>query len=266
MRNLKCVIPTVCLFILICGAQIFAQTPNRAKPNKPATVKRDAAPIKLRPRPVESILHGSDLVQIAINGNDAGDLTPGEKRQLAGVISHLKKNDTVSAESTWKKLAGSMFIREGAPIRAKVVNYVLHESYIETNKDLKYRAEKVRFYNAQKEAAFKHRKLLQGHRDTLKKSNNRGETVRVEKLRLAKKFTPGAAPVLSGAPADQNVDSVVDELSGIVVLCDHAEENSTNAQLELQGAMKKQNRTYLTMSNVMKMLRDTAKNAIQNVR
>jgi hypothetical protein len=255
----------------------FAQTPNRVRATKPAPstqqggaknvqikVRDDAS--KLRPRPVAPTMKRRDLAQIAINGNAPGKVTPSEKRQLGTVISHLKENDTGSAELAWKKLSTTMFKREGAPIRAKVVHYVLHESYVETNEDLKYHAEKVKFYNDQKEAAFKQRKLLEGHRDTLKKSRNTRTSIKVQPLRLAPEFKPGLAPVLSSKPADVDVDSVVDELAGIVVLCDHAEENSKQAVKDLEKAVQKQSRVYLTMSNVSKMLHDTAKAIIQNVR
>jgi hypothetical protein len=275
MRNFQCVISIVCLFLLICHAQVLGQTPKKARATKPPTQldgskavqikNRDDVPIR-RPRPVTSTLNRSDFASIAIDGDAPGTITPAEKRKLGAVITHLKKNDTASAELAWKKLSGTMFKREGAPIRAKVVHYVLHESYMETHKDLKYHAEKVRFYNDQKEAAFTQRKLLEGHRDALKRSRKAGAVATIKPLRLAPAFKPGVAPLLSSKPADVDVDSVVDELAGIVVLCDHAEENSKQAVKGLENAVQKQQRVYLTMSNVSKMLHDTAKAMIQNVR
>lgn len=85
-------------------------------------------------------------------------------------------------------------------------------------------------------------------------------------LRLTPSFRPGAAPVRTGAPEDQDVDSVIDELAGIVVLCDHAEQDAQFANIELGNALRNQQEIYAAMSKASKMLRGGAMPSIRNVR
>jgi hypothetical protein len=54
-------------------------------------------------------------------------------------------------------------------------------------------------------------------------------------------------------------------LAGIVVLCNKADENAAMANLDLQNALQKQQQTLQTMSNVSKIMHDTAMAVIRKI-
>ena len=239
------------------------QAPTRVQASPDAAIERRGEPRSGRGVSQDAF----ELTKVAaMHPVPPEGLSTAEEDAISRVVRSLRAKDLSEAEPVWNRSAASIGRRGGRAAIDAAIGHILYKAYIDTNEDLKYRAEKVRFYNAQLEAARGQRALLERHRDTLRRAGNSGETVRVKALRLAPSFRPGAPPVLSGAAEDKNVDSVIDDLAGIVVLCDHAEQDAQFANIELQNALQKQQETYTNMSMASKMLRGGAMPSIRNVR
>jgi hypothetical protein len=213
-------------------------------------------------------LDAEALGQIAAAARLSASVQRQERVLLTRVSERLRHKNRAGAMQDWEQAIRLMRGRGATPDVDELTNWVLNKAYLEGSPDLKMRAEKVRFYNDQKDAVYASRAELERLRATLRR-RNAPTTATIRPVTLNPTFRPGARAVSLGAPKPATIESVVPELQGIVVLCSKADENAEMAQIDLQNALQKQRQTLQTMSNVSnvsKMMHDTAKAIISNMR
>jgi hypothetical protein len=156
-----------------------------------------------------------------------------------------------------------MMEREFKPDLDALVHGVPPQAYLEQDANVQPLASTVQFREEQREAAYKERarlERLKGSFDEGKASND----LRIQPLILTETFAPGVRPVQRAEPQVATAESVSGQLQKTVALCDTADDNAQQAVLDLQKALDGQ--VLQTMSNVSKMLHDTAKPIINNMK
>jgi hypothetical protein len=225
----------------------------------PVRAKVEAAPVQSAPT-----LDSAALGRIAATTQLTGDLQRQERTLLTRVSERLRHKNRAAAMQDWERVIGMIRGRGGASDVDALTNWVLKQAYLEQSKDLKMYADKVRFFNEQREAAYASRAELERLRSTLR-GNSAPRATTIRAMTLAPAYRPGARAVSIGEPKPTTMESVVSELAGIVVLCNKADENAAMANLDLQNALQKQQQTLQTMSNVSKIMHDTAMAVIRKI-
>ncbi len=255
----------VFLFLAIPGAAWGQRTVQR--PAQPAPEIRQTTPTRaLRAQPAAPTLAQHELSHVVQQTRPPEGLTRAETRTLRRVSERLRHKDRAVALEQWKHVVRSVTRRNANVDINSLVAYVLRKSYIETNEDLKHHADRIRHFNEQKKAAREHMKELRRQRRELERSDDPTETVTVRRLTLSDNYDDNRRPLQVEPPTEMTVDSVAEELQKIVVLANTAEENEESANVDLQNALQKQQRTQQMMSNISKILHDTAKSVIRNMR
>jgi hypothetical protein len=160
-------------------------------------------------------------------------LNASQKKNFNTVITFLKKKNTASAKRTWNSLILSL--KDGSiPIDINsLIQYVLRQAYMETNKDLQLYAAKVKHMNEQKKAIRAYLEDLRGMRSGISNGNALNDL-------------------------NNEIDSIEDELATIG-------DDASLANIDLQNALQKQQQTLQMMSNVSKTLHDTAMAVIRKI-
>ncbi len=162
-----------------------------------------------------------------------------------------------------------------------LVQHVLRESYLQTTADLRYYAEKVKYFNQAKKAI---REYLQALRCVERKvkaaahaaydtppaahqSKQFSELLRQH----GQPFTAGPLERELGLPARvpaDNVDSLdgfADEIAKWEEKLNTIGDDAQLANVDLQNILQKQQQTLQMMSNISKMLHDTAQSVIRKI-
>src|SRR5262245_29921003 len=71
-------------------------------------------------------------------------------KELIAVIADLRAGNVDRANATWRQFLESGLARRQTTDIDALIQWVLSESYLETNKDLQFHAEKVRYFNQAK--------------------------------------------------------------------------------------------------------------------
>jgi hypothetical protein len=250
------------------------QRPVTATPRQITPPARPAAPVRAVPSQTKVLvapaLDAESIHAIALQAAPPPGLTRAGNAGLRRVSERLRHKDRAAAEREWADVVESAARRDDKHKDwinlAPFSHYVLHQAYLEPVDDLRDRAEKVRFYNEQKRVANEQRVRLETAQRELNRSATSRRSVTVRSLTLADEYKPGQRAVTLGPEEPVTVESVVEDLQKIVVLCNTAEENEQQANLDLQNALQKQQQTFQMMSNVSKMMHDTAKAIIQNMK
>lgn len=250
--------------VMVTTAALHTDAQQRPIAASPVQVKTAPISASQQTLPKAPLVNRESLAQIASAAKPPKGASRGNRKHITIIVSLVIAKKYDDALATWKDaVAAYTKGTRNADINA-LVQHVLRKTYLETNKDLQFYADKVRQATEKKKSAFAYRDELQKAQKQLKQGKTK--TVRVSPPQLAKQGDPDRPVITGRVPKDVDVESVVPELAGIVVLCNHAEKESNDANLALQDAMNKQSQTYQTLSNVMKAFHDTAKAMIQNVR
>jgi len=156
-------------------------------------------------------------------------LNQAQRRELGAVGRSVAANGHVTreAEKRWNAVVAEV-ARSGHPVDVNaLVQWVMRESYLETNRDLERHAEKVRRYNEQKQAI---------------------------RQRLQETRTRQA----SGKGLDAEIRKWEEELQTIG-------DDAQLANVDLQNMLQKQQQTMQMMSQISKMLHDTAMAVIRKM-
>jgi hypothetical protein len=232
-----------------------------------AQIKPAGIPVRAKvelgaPRAVPA-LNAAALGGIASATALPGDLRREEQALLRRVPERLRHKDRAAAMQDWERVVGMVRQRGARPDVDALANWVLNQAYLQPDRDLKSSADKVKFFNEQKEAAYASKAELERTQAALRRGNAQAATTR--SVTLTQTYKPGARAVSIGGPKPATVESVARDLQGVVVLCNTADENSQMANLDLQNALQKQQQTLQTISNVSKTLHDTAMAVIRKI-
>ncbi len=206
-----------------------------------------------------------DLRNSAMRG-----LAAAERSALNRVIRALRTGDEVSAQREWGSMISRANVRSvGAPLDINaLVQHVLRESYIETNKDLKFYADKVRYYNDLKKEI---RNSLSDAREAYSSFMNQrqGAAQRMRPQTVSELVIPASAkPPYNPRYRERQLRSQVewDEyINGLEQQQQTVGDDAELANIDLRNALQKQQQTLQTMSNVSKMLHDTAMAIVRKI-
>ena len=230
--------------------------------------KAEGVPVRAKVEAARSqrgpTLDAAALGRIAATTQLTGDLQRQERTLLTRVSERLRHKNRAAGMQDWERVIGMIRGRGGSSDMDDLANWVLNQAYLDESKDLKMYADKARFFNEQKEAVYASRAELERLQTTLRR-NNAPRTAAIRPVTLAPTYSPGARAASIGAPKPATTESVIPELAEIVVLCNKADENAEVANLDLQNALQKQPQTLQTMSNVSKMMHDTAMAVIRKI-
>ena len=171
--------------------------------------------------------------------------------------------------------------RNGAVDPNALVQHVLRESYLQTTEDLRYYAEKVKYFNQSKKAI---REYLQALRCVERKVKAAAHAAydTAPGTDQSKQFSEllrqhaqpfDVAPLAcdvglpARVPAD-NVDSLAafaDEIARWEEKLNTIGDDAQLANVDLQNILQKQQQTLQMMSNISKMLYDTAQSVIRKM-
>jgi len=161
--------------------------------------------------------------------------------ELASIVVLCSKNGNNPAliKRSWQQFVGKLK-KESAPIDINLlIQYVLRKAYLQNNQDLQFYADKVRHFNNTK-------KSIRGY---LKNLNKQKLTCRARGQRCSRTTV---------RDIDVEIRKWEDELSSIG-------DDSQLANIDLQNALQKQQKTLQTLSNVSKMLHDVAMAIIRKI-
>ena len=204
-----------------------------------------------------------DLKKIALFGRFSPDLRSEESGMLRRTALRLSQGDYASARKDWELALSKMKEREFEPDLDALVHGVLQQAYLDKNANFQPLRAAVEFREQQREAVYRERARL----ERLKASFDEGKAsddLQIQPLILTGKYAAGVRPVERAEPQPATADSVSTELQRIVALCNTADSNVQQAVADLHKALDGQ--ILQTMSNASKMLHDTAKAIINNVK
>jgi len=185
-------------------------------------------------------------------------LSKATRSKLNKIAQRIKRGKLPAAKRSWAKVVRSLH-KKNIDIDT-VTTWVVRESHSARLKDLSKSAEKVRFHSEQKKKVREHVRSLRN------KTRNwpRGKhTVTVKSLNLSP-YRPGLkAPALTiGRPVTftkkSDLEDWLEELSTVG-------DDAQLANVELQKMLQKQQQTMQMMSNISKMLHDTAMAIIRKI-
>lgn len=209
------------------------------------------------------LLESEDLRKIALFSRFGREIRSLEEGILRRTALRLSQGDYAAAQKDWELALGKMVEREFQPDLDALVHGVLHQAYLEKDADFRPLASAVKFREEQQKAAYRERTRL----DRLKTAVDEGKAsddFQIQPLILTENYATGARPVQRAEPEAATAESVAAQLEKVVVLCDTADDNARQAVLDLQEAL--QGETLQAMSNTSKMLHDTAKAIISNLK
>jgi len=164
-----------------------------------------------------------------------------------------------------------------------LVQWVLRESYLQATEDLRYYAEKVKYFNQQKKAireylqalsCVKSKFLAAAHErrlDTARPGADQAKQLARLLAELAHAFEIGPIEAELGLPARvpaekvDSLDAFADEIAKWEEKLATLGDDAQLANVDLQNMLQKQQQTLQMMSNISKMLYDTAQSIIRKM-
>lgn len=228
-------------------------------------MERDVAAAQKLQAPLEKaqLLALDELKKIALSSRFPRDLRSEESGILRRTALRLSQGDYVTARKDWETALGKMKEREFAPDVDALIHGVLKQAYLEKDVNFQPLAAAVQFREQQREAVYRERTGLERMKSAFDEGKASGD-LRIQPLILADEYAIGVRPVQRAEPLTATAESVSSELQKIVVLCNAADDSVQQAVVDLQQALDGQ--ILQTMSNVSKMLRDTAKAIVGNIK
>lgn len=199
-------------------------------------------------------------------------LTRADRNRMNMVVLHLRSGNEAAGKREWQAMFTDISRRGSArsvDVNA-LVQHVLRQSYVETNRDLRAHAEKVRYYNELKETIRSHtadvrRQMSQWQKQ--QKSSRPGarlqsRTIRVmqvpKTVTLPLRVSYTGKPFTTASELEAYLEEWEDELQDIG-------DDAQLSNIDLESQLQKQQQTLQTMSNVSKMLHDMAMAIIRKI-
>jgi hypothetical protein len=251
--------------LFVTGGQALATaapkspTPTTQVRAKPRTSVRAKPKTQVR---AKQIALDPALVEVLTRLGAPVPLTKAERKQIdAFVLPEVDDEVVVGAVPGWEDFVGAWAARTHSGDVDALVQYVIRSAYLDSSEDLREVAAKVAFYNEQKRQI---REALARTRASAAKLAP-GETTSVRSLTILPAYTPGKAPVVYGKRESKAAADIEPMLTAWEATLQAVGEDAQLANLDLQDALQKQQQTLQTMSNVSKVLHDTAMAVIQKI-
>ncbi|MBI5510357.1 MAG: hypothetical protein HY903_16500 [Deltaproteobacteria bacterium] len=240
-------------------------------------------------------VRASDLPSFVTNMEQSGvvsGLTANELAELKSLAASVagmassgggslasSSSGMAGVQARWGEFIAQKNVGSATDVNA-LVEFVLRESYMETNKDLAFYAQKVRFYNELKkqirDELTKAREFLATMAGSAAETavdwstyqNSNGTTGALafsDTPVLDENGTPvPAAPTADGSLA-ANKEGVETYIKNLEEKLNSVGDDAQLANVDLQNMLQKQQQTLQMMSNISKMLHDTALAIIRKI-
>jgi hypothetical protein len=193
-------------------------------------------------------------------------LTKAERRQLDKMIFALPEvgdEVLVAMPAGWETFAKKWSARTHAKDLTALTQYVLRKAYLDDNASLREEAAKLQYYNELKRELRKQILDLRGRLEGLGPTDE----LSIQPLTIHPTYSPGTRPVVvSNTKVIVMVPAAEADLATWEEAYSSAGELSELAMLDLQNVLQKQQQAMQMMSNISKMLHDTAKSIISNMK
>lgn len=243
-----------CLACFVLGALASGWTAAWAQEKSPAADSvSDVAEIT---RPAAIQLAGTADLGRIVGARQAPQLTSVEQQtSLEKLIGHLRKGELQGAQEAWAVCASNQ--PEGyTPSEAEYfVLYVLNQSYLQPSPGLLVHAEKVRFFNEQKDVVQEYIVRLRKHQSVYSESESADTTI--ENLILAP-YVPGGAVVKSREPEPVLRKDLGQRIEDWERTFDIIRQDADIADSELRAAMAKDRPVVQAITAASKMLHEVS--------
>jgi hypothetical protein len=191
----------------------------------------------------------ADLALQAASAELPKSITPAQRRHLDEVVRLLRADKAQEALKPWEDAIRA--IRPRPQDVNALVQWVLRASYLETTEDLRFYADKVKYFNTIK-------KSVREYTEQLRK----GEAARAVEILP---FKPRGEAVKLSAPKLVSRDDTQAEIKRWEEKLNGIGDDAQLANVDLQNILQKQQQTLQMMSNISKMLYDTAQAVIRKL-
>ena len=171
-------------------------------------------------------------------------------------------------QSRWAEFVGKQAVSGGIDVNA-LVQHVLRDAYLENTQDLYFYASKVKFYNELKKGI---REELTKAREELANHAGKEATDPVEysKSAFSTDYTgagsDGQPEILkSGDGTTETKEQLETYIKNLEEKLNSVGDDAQLANVDLQNMLQKQQQTMQMMSNISKMLHDTAMAVIRKI-
>lgn len=247
------------MFAVALLSSLFAfapVSPTKVAEPRPAT-KPATKPV---PKPVLDVRVREVLSRLG----EPVSLTKAERTQLTVVVAALKEagsTSPVAAPEAWSTAVESWARRTQSVDVMLLVQWVLRQAYLDSNEDLAAYAAKVAYFNEMKKRVRDHARQVRSQ-----VADKKGSTkVTVRALTIRPKFVPGRRPVFLAAKVTHTVDEWQVILAGWDDQLQSVGDDAQLANIDLQNHLQKQQQTIQMLSNVSKVLHDTALAVIRKI-
>jgi hypothetical protein len=172
-------------------------------------------------------------LQAAAVAESRSSLTLSQARKLNRVIEALRSGESELVEREWRAFIENQVNGGGAIDSNALVQQVLREAYLSATEDLRFYAEKVRYFNQAKKQI----------REALAHAGAVQATLTTASLK---------------SEMEAHIKKLEEQLNGVG-------DDAQLANVDLQNVLQKQQQTLQMMSNISKMLYDTAQSVIRKM-
>jgi hypothetical protein len=253
--------------ILLCGVVVVTVlTAQYANGEAGKKEMRHSPQKKTEIRHLPQKKTGVELVlEVSVARKLPGGLVKQDRDRLKHIVGELKRNEVNAANKQWGQLVRVLSDRKTtlADINS-TIQWVLRESYVDSNKDLRENAERVRYFNDLKKDVRKHLEGLGRYRNQFR-PGVKNLRMTVPSANALPPYRPGKTPHIAwrGKVVDRSQleNEIVTWEEKLGAIGDDAQ----LANIDLQNALQRQQQTLQTMSNVSKMLHDTAMAVVRKI-
>lgn len=207
--------------------------------------------------PVASQADGAAMVVGCVRARLPRDVREAHRDALVEIVAALRANDAKRAAARWSELVTQL----GAKVdTAALVAWILRQAFVEVSADLRDAADRVAYFAEQTRGGGEYIARLKAQAAKLEEA----EQVEVALLRRAEYelFAPGlesaGKKLLGRTEIEAEIRRFEEQLNGVG-------DDAQLANVDLQNVLQKQQQTLQMMSNISKMLYDTATAVIRKI-
>jgi hypothetical protein len=185
------------------------------------------------------------------------------RKLSASLVAALREGDEAKAKVVWQQVLAAYDSAHLPSDVNQLVQWVLRQSYLENTSDLRHYAQKVQFFNDAKKQVRDHVRRLRNQAAAAKQDDQ--PTVRVRQVLVNRKYTTGARPVTLTKTVTMTREQAASYIAEIEAQLNTLNDDAQLANVDLQNTLQKQQQTLQMMSNISKMLHDTAMSTIRKI-
>lgn len=246
------------VLVSLVAAALLAAPKASPKVEPPRSVAADAKAGSFAGLPEPALRNALSAMGEAVT------LDPKAAKAVGVVVDALRDGDEAGARKAW---AWAMKLqpkkaRTAADVNA-LVGLVLRRAYMDAAADLAGHAERVAFFNELRKRV---RDDLRDTREALMAAEAEGaKVVEVPSLLVRTEFVAGRSPVLARTMTKVELAEARARIRKLEQVLQTVGEDAQLANVDLQNVLQKQQQTMQMMSNVSKMLHDTAMSVIRKI-